>query len=91
MDAEVGTHMCVFLALFRSHFDYHNQFWTPHFKKDANKLEQAKRRAARMIRGLEAKVCEERLKELSMFSLQKRRLKGDMIALFNYLKGYHTD
>ena len=44
-----------------------------------------------MIRVLETKPYEERLNELGMFTLEKRRWGGVIIALFKYLKGCHTE
>eukprot|EP00061_Rhincodon_typus_P010496 g34836.t1 len=77
----------MFKTLVRPLLEYCVKFWLPCYKKGTIKLESAQKRFNRMLLGMEGLNYKERLDRLRLYSLEHRRLRGDLIELYKIMRG----
>ena len=79
----------LYVAFVRPHLEYCASVWNPHLKKDIVKLERVQRRATKLIPSIRELTYEERLSKIGLLSLEKRRVRGDLIQYFKIFKGFN--
>ena len=77
----------LYISCVRPHLEYFIQFWSPINVNDTALQEAVQRRTTKMIQSLRNLSYEERLKRLGMFSLKRRRLRGNLIEMFKMIHG----
>jgi hypothetical protein len=77
----------LYTAYVRPVLEYAASSWSPHLKKHIMKLEKVQRFATRLVPELRGMGYEERLRELCLTTLERRRERGDMIGTYKILRG----
>ena len=86
---EIDTFIDLYKSLVRPILEYGHSVWQPHLKGLRRDLEDAQRRATRMVANLRQLTYPQRLEALQLPSLEHRRRRGDMIDTYKYMQGIY--
>jgi len=74
--------MILYKGFIRPRLEYAVQAWSPYLRKDISCLERVQRIATKLVKGLKCLTYEQRLQRLHLTTLEKRRLRGDLIETY---------
>ena len=77
----------LYRALVRPQLEYCVQYWSPFLRKDILALEGVQRSFTRLIPEMRGVDYEERLSRLGLYSLEFRRLRGDLMETYKMMRG----
>ena len=82
-----GSFKILYNSYVRAHLEYCIQSWSPYLRKDIDCLERVQKRATKLVEGMKKLSYPERLRKLKMTTLERRRLRGDMIETYKIVTG----
>ena len=77
----------LYKSLVRPHIEYGNRIWGPMSIGDQKLIEKVQRRATKLVPEIRMKPYSQRLRDLNLPSLTYRRLRGDMILMYQMQHG----
>ena len=81
------TVLSLYNSLVRPLLEYAVQFWSPTLRADINRLERVQARATKLVPEIRFKGYARRLEDLGLFTLEQRRMRGQLIETYKILTG----
>ena len=75
-------------SLVRPLLEYAVQFWSPTLRADVERLERVQARATKLVPEIRYKGYARRLEDLDLFTLEQRRMRGQLIETFKIIRGF---
>ena len=79
---DVNTLLRAFIVYVRFIVEYNSSLWSPHFMSDIESIKSVQKKFFKRLRGFSQLTYQDRLKRLSLPTLEQRRLLHDLILCY---------